>query len=302
MKLDIIGAPTYYGIKQVGTDLAPTVLRHSGLLSELRILGHNVADIGDISTQIPVVTDDAEINIEHINDVNYNLNKKVMKTFADKRLPIVLGGDHSIAIGSALAAQCYYKNIGILWIDAHSDYNTFKTSQTGKVHGMPLAAITGIGASDLTKYKPQDISYVDPAKCVVIANRSVDELELKLINENKLNVFTMADIDAIGIKGVMDKALKIVTTGTNGYHLSFDMDAVTPEEAPGVGTPVRGGLTFRESHLIAEMIAENSKLLSMDFVELNPMLDIKNQTGNLAVSLILAVMGKRFTVPLTNRS
>ncbi|MEX1375854.1 MAG: arginase [Eubacteriales bacterium] len=300
MNLDIIGVPTYYGIKQVGTDLAPAVLRHTGLLKELQILGHSVADKGDVDVQHLGTHD--EIGIQPINHVNHMLYGKVLESLKGSRLPIVLGGDHSVAIGSALAAQSYYKNIGILWIDAHSDYNTFQTSQTGRIHGMPLAAITGIGKKDLSVFKPENIPYVDPSKCVVIANRSVDELELKLINENKLNVFTMADIDAIGIKGVMDKALEIVKNGTEGYHLSFDMDAVTPEEAPGVGTPVRGGLTFRESHLIAEMIAEDKKLLSMDFVEFNPMLDMKNQTGQLTISLIAAVMGKRFTVPLTNRS
>ena len=299
MDLDIIGVPTYYGIMQAGTDLAPIVIRHSGLINELRLLGHNVMDKGDVDIQH--LDNCNEISIHPINHVNHILYGKTLDSFKNNRLPIILGGDHSVAIGSALAAQTHYKNIGILWIDAHSDYNTFYTSQSGRIHGMPLAAITGIGAEDLTNFKPDNIPFVDPKKCVVIANRSVDELELKLIHENNLNVFTMADIDAIGIKGVMDKALKIVTDNTAGYHLSFDMDAVTPEEAPGVGTPVRGGLTFRESHLIAEMIAEDNNLLSMDFVELNPMLDIKNQTGNLTVSLIAAVMGKRFTVPLNSR-
>ncbi len=298
MFIDIFGAPTALGIGQNGTDMGPDAIRYAELHRELDLLKRKYKDYGNIQVpKIDIHSQDCDEIVAAINEVNSTLYTLVSNSVENGNLPLTLGGDHSIAIGTALGAQKALGKIGVLWIDAHCDCNTLNTTVSGNIHGMSLAAIAGCAGEKLTTFKEASLAYIDPKKCVVVGNREVDELELEVVKRCGINVFTMADVDMIGIKGVMDKALSIVTDGTKGFHLSFDMDAITPEEAPGVGTPIRGGFTFRESHLIVEMIAETKELCSFDFAETNPLLDIKNQTGKLAVSLIAAVLGKRFTAP-----
>jgi arginase len=286
------------GIRKNGTDLGPSAIRYAGLSREFDLLKLNYRDCGDVIVpKVEIDSSDYEKILDAVNHVNSELYYKVADSILGGNRALTLGGDHSIAIGTVLGAQKALGDIGVLWVDAHCDCNTLKTTFSGNIHGMSLAAVTGCAERHLSSFKEDSVSYVNPKKCVIIGNREVDELELEIVKKCGITVFSMADVDMIGIKGVMDKALKIVTSGTNGFHLSFDMDAVTPEEAPGVGTPKRGGFTYRESHLIVEMISEVSGLCSIDFAETNPLLDIKNQTATLAVSLISAVLGKRFTAP-----
>jgi arginase len=273
-------------------------IRYSGLAEQISLLKHEYNDFGNVSMPKISSNDSYDQVIDNINNTNEKLFNFVYKSIKLGHLPLVLGGDHSMSIGTVMGAQKALGNIGVLWVDAHCDCNTFETTVSGNIHGMSLAMASGCGGDRLLPFKPEDLSYVDPTKCVIVGNRQVDAMELEVVNKYGINVFTMADVDMIGIKGVMDKALDIVTSGTNGYHLSFDMDSVTPEEAPGVGTPIRGGFTFRESHLIVEMVSESKGLCSFDFTETNPLLDHKNQTAKLATSLIAAVLGKRFTAPM----
>ena len=299
MFVDIIGAPTSLGIRKNGTDMGPNAIRYAELHHELKLLGVDYDDLGDIAVPgIDMHSTDYEEILAGVNQVNSSLYEMVCDSIKKGHIPLTLGGDHSIAIGTALGAQKALGSIGVIWVDAHCDCNTLNTTMSGNIHGMSLAAVTGCAEEKLTPFREAGMPYIDPKKCVVVGNREVDELELEIVKRCGITVFNMADVDMIGIKGVMDKALGIVTDGTDGFHLSFDMDAVTPEEAPGVGTPKRGGFTFRESHLIVEMIAETAGLSSFDFAETNPILDIKNKTSELAVSLIAAVLGKRFTAPL----
>lgn len=298
MLVDIIGAPTSLGIGQYGTDLGPDAIRYAGLHHEIELLKLAYNDLGNIKVpKLDIDSEDCEEIVSAVNTVNSHLYQLVYNSIKKGNIPLTLGGDHSLAIGTALGAQKAFGNIGVLWVDAHCDCNTLDTTVSGNIHGMSLAVATGSAEGKLAPFKDNSVSFIDPKKCVIVGNREVDELELEVVNKCGITVFNMADIDMIGIKGVMDKALAIVTDGTNGYHLSFDMDAITPEEAPGVGTPKKGGFTYRESHLIAEMISETKGLCSFDFAETNPLLDIKNQTGYLAVSLISSVLGKRFTRP-----
>lgn len=302
MFVDIFGAPTSLGTKKNGTDMGPDAIRYAGLCREIELLGREYINNGNIAVpKIDTSSAKYEDVISGINQVNAALYENISRSIESGRLPLTLGGDHSMAIGTALGAQKAHGNIGVLWVDAHCDCNTLNTTVTGNIHGMSLAAITGCAESTITPFKDDNVAYIDPKKCVVVGYREVDELELEVVNRCGITVFNMADVDMIGIKGIMDKALSIVTDGTQGFHLSFDMDAVTPEEAPGVGTPKRGGFTFRESHLIVEMISDTDGLCSFDFAETNPILDVKNKTAELAVSLISAVLGKRFTSPLIKK-
>ncbi len=298
MNIDIFGAPSCLGIRKNGTDLGPSAIRYAGLIKELNLLKLSYKDYGDIAVpKTDFSSTDYDKIIESVNKVNASLYSNVSESLKNKNIALTLGGDHSISIGTALGAQKAAGNIGVIWVDAHCDCNTLKTTYSGNIHGMALAAATGCAESILSPFKDDYVSYINPKKCVVVGNREVDADELEIIKNCGITVFSMADIDMIGIKGVMDKAIKIASSETNGFHLSFDMDAVTPEEAPGVSTPKRGGFTYRESHLIVEMISEAKGLLSLDFAETNPILDIKNKTAELAVSLIAAVLGKRFTAP-----
>ncbi|HBW38384.1 arginase [Desulfosporosinus sp. BICA1-9] len=297
MNVDVIGVPIDLGANRRGVDMGPSAIRYGGLKKAITNLNIGYKDIGNIDVPIPESYDDfvdeSFKNEEEIGYVNKSLASLVRKSLLEGNLPIILGGDHSIAVGSILGTQSVLENIGVLWIDAHGDFNTRETTLSGNLHGMSLAASAGFGALEMTGFKPKDVNYVNPKKVVLIGARDIDNEEAILIKESGITVFTMSDIDEYGMKEVMVRALEIVAADTEGFHVSFDLDVMNPNEAPGVGTPVNGGLTFREAHLAAEMISNSKKLRSLEVVELNPILDHMNQTGKLAVSLICSMIGKR---------
>lgn len=296
MKVDIIGVPIDLGASRRGVDMGPSAIRYAGLENAIRKLKIDCTDLGNIDVKVPEnIPNEQDSNmkyIEEITRVNGLLAQMVGDSMEKGNLPLIIGGDHSIAIGSVLGSQTVNKNIGVLWIDAHGDYNTHETTLSGNLHGMSLAVSTGKGMRKLTEFKSNDVNYINPKNVVIVGARDIDDEEALLIKKDGITVFTMTDIDMYGMKEVMRRALNIVETDTNGFHLSFDLDAISPMEAPGVGTSVQGGITFREAHLAAEMIADSNKMCSMEFVEVNPILDNGNQTALLAVSLICSVLGK----------
>ena len=298
MNIDIIGVPLDLGASRRGVDMGPSAIRCAGLKKAIGDLGIICNDLGNIDVQVREEYKEENLNtkmkfISEINRVNASLSELVGRSITTGNMPIVLGGDHSIAVGTVLGTQNILKNIGIIWIDAHGDFNTEKTTLSGNLHGMSLAACTGTGALEMTGFKNPGIDYVSPEKVVLIGVRSLDPEESILLKKSGVTVFTMSDIDMFGMNTIMKKALKIVESGTEAFHLSFDMDVMSPSEAPGVGTPVKGGLTYREAHLAAEMISDTKKLRSVEFVEVNPIMDNMNQTGELAVSLICSVLGQK---------
>jgi len=295
--IDVIGVPVDLGADRRGVDMGPSAIRYSGLMQALKELNLKYTDLGNINVPVPETLSKGNSNkpkyVDEITNVNEVLCSMVRNSLLKGNMPLVLGGDHSIGTGTLIGVQSACKNIGVLWIDAHGDFNTEETTPSGNLHGMSLAAAAGVGMPEMTRFKPKDVPYIDPKKIVIIGARSLDYGEAKLLKQTGVNVFTIEDIDMYGLRSIMQKALSIVEEGTNGFHLSFDMDVVSPTDAPGVGTPVKGGITYREAHLAAEIISTSPKLLSMEFVEVNPILDHANITGELAVSLICSVLGKR---------
>jgi len=298
VNIDIIGVPIDLGANRRGVDMGPSAIRYAGLKQSITKLGIACKDLGNVYVPVSENIDDnpSDKNLRHLHEiskVNETLMGRVSASISGGNMPIVLGGDHSIAVGTLLGAQSVLKNIGVIWMDAHGDFNTQETTLSGNLHGMSLAAAAGTGVKEMTRFKPEDINYINPEKVALVGVRDLDNEEAKLLKRSGVTVFTMADIDASGIKEIMKRALNIVESGTEGFHLSFDIDVINPNEAPGVGTPVYGGLTYREAHLASEMISDSGKLCSADFVEVNPILDNMNRTGQLAVSLICSVVGKK---------
>jgi len=296
----IIGAPLDLGQGRRGVDMGPSAMRVAGLGARLRQLGHLVADLGNIQApQAESLPDPAHGDarfLDEIAEACRQLGEMVSNSLANRQIPLVLGGDHSIAVGTVAGVARHYREqdqkIGLLWIDAHADMNTPASSPSGNVHGMPLACCSGVGPSVLTDifgFSPK----VDPRRTVLIGIRDVDELERVHVKDIGVRAFTMRDLDERGLRSVMDEAIAIACDGTAGFHLSLDLDFVDPEHAPGVGTPVRGGATYREAHLAMELINDTGRMLSMEVVEVNPVLDHLNRTAELAVELILSAMGKK---------
>lgn len=295
----ILGAPLDLGAGRRGVDMGPSALRLAGLGHRLSKLGYSIQDLGNVFVEQQESTPSGPSNakyLEQIASVCEVLARTVDSAVTDGRFPLVLGGDHSVAVGTVAGVAHAWKkrgeNIGVLWIDAHADMNTPDSSPSGNVHGMPLACCMGQGPTELIGllgYSPK----VDPQNVVLIGLRDVDASERKRVRESGVTAFTMRDIDEQGLRQVMEKALAVAGKGTAGIHLSFDMDSVDPDEAPGVGTPVRGGMTYREAHLAMEIICDSNRLLSLELVEVNPVLDEANRTAILGVELILSAMGKR---------
>ncbi len=297
MPIDIIGVPVDFGANERGVDMGPGAIRYSGLGKALNEMGLSYRDLGNIPVPILQSTyEDTSVKMKYINEINLvneSLSKAVYKSLIEGNVPLVLGGDHSIAIGTVLGSQRALKNIGVIWMDAHGDFNNETTTLSGNVHGMSLAAAAGLGSQAITSFKTDDTNFVNPEKIVIIGARSIDREEAALIRKSGVHIFTMEDIDLYGIREIMKKAIEIAEENTEGFHLSFDIDVISPTEAPGVGTPVKGGLTYREAHTAVEMLAGRDKLKSLEFVELNPIRDNANMTGELAVSLICSVLGKK---------
>jgi arginase len=262
-------------------------------------MGCTVVDRGDLITPIPetrVARDPSKKYIREIARVCQRLYQQVLDTHESDALPLVLGGDHSLAAGSVAAtadfAAARGNALGLLWVDAHGDMNTPATTTSGNVHGMPLAALLGPEPAELARIGKRTPAVL-PEKTVILGVRNLDDLEKERIRDSRVHLFTMKDIDRDGIADVMTQALAIATSDTLGVHVSFDLDVCDPAIAPGVGTPVKGGLNYREAHMVMEMVADSGRLLALDLVEVNPILDVQNQTAVLGVELALSAMGKR---------
>jgi len=295
----VIGVPLDLGQSRRGVDMGPSAVRVAGLEARLEAIGHIVEDAGNVAVALPEQKKEGAANSKYLKEITATCTKSadlVLKTLEDGKVPLVLGGDHSVAAGTVSGVAKFFRRknqkIGLLWIDAHTDMNTPETSPSGNVHGMPLAALMGLGPSELGniyEFSPK----VDPENCVLIGIRDVDNFEKENIRKAGVEVFTMRDIDERGMRAVMEEALSMAGRGTAGYHVSLDMDWIDPEDAPGVGTPVWGGATYREAHLAMEIIADHGHMLSFEIVEVNPVIDEHNQTADLAVELALSAFGKK---------
>ena len=298
-KIQLLGVPLDLGQSRRGVDMGPSAVRVAGLEARLEALGHIVEDGGNVSVSMPELKHEGDPAAKYLKEITSTCTKSaelVIKALEAGKIPLIIGGDHSLAAGTVSGVAEFYrrqsKGVGLLWIDAHSDINTPGTSPSGNVHGMPLAALLGLGPSELGNifdFSPK----VKPENCVLFGVRDIDAAERDNIRRAGINVFTMRDIDERGIRSLMEEALWIVSKGTAGYHVSLDMDWVDPEDAPGVGTPVRGGATYREAHLAMVIIADRGGMLSFEVVEINPVLDEKNRTADLAVELTASAFGKK---------
>ncbi|HEX4751167.1 MAG TPA: arginase [Bryobacteraceae bacterium] len=295
----ILGAPLDLGAGRRGVDMGPSALRLAGLNARLASLGYEVEDLGNLSVaqqeSTPAGADNAKY-LPQIAKTCAKLAAMVESVLENGKFPLVLGGDHSIAAGTVAGVSQYYRQkgekIGLIWIDAHADMNTPESSPSGNVHGMPLACCIGQGPRELTEifdFSPK----VAGDNVALIGIRDVDARERQVVRASGVTAFTMRDIDEQGLRTVMEKALRIASDGTAGFHLSLDMDSVDPDEAPGVGTPVRGGMTYREAHLAMETICDCSGMVAMEIVEVNPVLDSANRTALLGVELVMSAMGKK---------
>jgi arginase len=298
-KIRIIGVPMDLGASRRGVDMGPSALRVAGLQARLKQLGRQVEDIGNISVRQPEEQHYGEKRAKYLDEIAETckgLAETVRKALEADFLPLVLGGDHSIAVGTMGGVAGFFnkqsKRVGMIWLDAHGDMNTPESSPSGNVHGMPLASIMGYGPAELTELagvKPM----VEPRNVVLVGVRDLDAKERRLMKESGVHVFTMRDIDERGMREVMAEALKFAGDDTAGVAVSLDMDFVDPSDAPGVGTPVRGGVTYREAHLAMEMIADSRSMVSFELVEINPVIDLHNTTATLGVELVLSGLGKK---------
>ena len=298
MRVNIIGVPLDLGADRRGVDMGPSAIRYANITERLRVLGHEVEDLGSIHVEGRETRIQGDPRLKYIEPIVQScteLAERVALCIRNGALPITLGGDHSLALGSASGAANVRGNIGIIWFDAHADFNGAETSPSGNIHGMILGALAGYGDPRLvnvakTSSKPR---HVDPDRIAIVGARDLDPGEVKMLRQAGVHVFPMSEIDRRGIYEVTREALQVASTGTEGMHVSFDMDVVDPSEAPGVGTPVPGGITYREAHMAMELVAENGTMVSLDFVEVNPILDQVNRTAILATELALSAMGKR---------
>jgi arginase len=295
MRIRVIGAPIDLGADRRGVDIGPNAIRYAGLHDQLQHIGHTVHDIGNLpvlATENQPVGNPHLKYLEPIVKVSEDLAHHVTEALRANEFPLILGGDHSIALGSISGVAAVHHDVGVIWIDAHADFNTGETTPSGNVHGMILAALAGLGDERLTHldgWAPK----IRKEAIVIIGARNLDQGEQQLLRDHHIHVFTMPDIDRYGMYYVMQQALAITGAQNNPIHLSLDMDSLDPREAPGVGTPVRGGLSYREAHLAMEMIAASGQLVSMDVVEVNSILDRENATAQLAVDLTLSALGKK---------
>lgn len=297
MNVKIIGAPMDLGASRRGTDMGPSAMRVARLGPRIERLGHAVEDLGNIyspTVETKTAKHTSLLYADEIIRVCETLARKVEKVVAAGDFPLVLGGDHSVAMGTVggVARGNATGRTGIIWVDAHGDFNTTDTSPSGNIHGMPLASICGIGDPKLTHIGEVNPK-VRPENVVIVGLRDVDHEEGQLLKKAGVTTFTMREIDERGMRRVMEDALHIACNGVSHLHVSFDADALDPDEAPGVGTPVPGGLTYREAHLAMEMCAEIPHFKSMEIVELNPLMDVRNTTGELMVGIACSAMGKR---------
>lgn len=294
-QISIIGVPSDYGQRRRGVDMGPSAIRYSGLLDRLHALHFNVKDEGDIRLKLVKDQENKDLkllNLEEIIHLSEELAHKVSEVVTSNGIPLVLGGDHSIAIGTIAGLGKHYDNLGVIWFDAHADINTPETTPSGNIHGMPLAVSLGLGHERLVNiadYSPK----IKRENIIIIGARSIDEGEKALIKKLGIKVYTMHEVDRLGMTRVMEESINYLKARhVDGVHLSLDLDALDPLYTPGVGTPVVGGITYRESHLAMEMLQEAKFITSAEFVEVNPILDEHNRTADVAVALIGSLFGE----------
>lgn len=294
MDIALISVSIDLGAGRRGVDMGPSALRIAGISQEIEAIGHTITELGTLTAGGLETTDAGEQELRFLDEIVHvadETRKLVREGLVRGCTPLVLGGDHSLSIGSVAAVAEHYRprgsSVGVIWVDAHADMNRPHTTPTGNIHGMSLAVLLGQGGPQLTSGRPG----VVPENVSVLGARSLDGGEKRLIRELGVRVFTMSEIDERGVGVCMDEAIERAGAGTAGFHLSFDIDALDPRIAPGVGTPVRGGLTYREGHLVCEKAWRSGKLLSLELVELNPVLDERNQTAELGVGLVASALG-----------
>jgi arginase len=294
----IIGVPLDLGGARRGVDMGPSAFRIAGLGDRISELGRVVVDQGDLPSAIPETQHEVDPTKKYVNEIARvcrGLYEMALRSHEAGALPLVLGGDHSLAAGSVAASADFVRQmtsypLGLIWVDAHGDMNTPQTTTTGNVHGMPLAALLGQEPSELAAIGSSPS--VLPQHTVLVGIRNLDEKEKHKIRGSGVHVFTMKDIDREGIATIAERAIALASAGTGGVHVSFDMDACDPMHAPGVGTPVRGGLDYREAHMVMELVADSQRLVALDLVEVNPTLDIRNTTAEFGTELALSALGK----------
>jgi arginase len=296
--LSLLGVPLGYGASMAGVDIGPAALRVARITQRIARLGYSVHDLGDMRLERPQTLPEVDEKLKYVREISNaceQLAGEVEEILKAGQLPLILGGDHSIAIGSFAGVASYYKKqnetLGLIWFDAHADMNTPESTPSGNIHGMPLAVLLGYGTPELTNvagFAPK----LDPQLCAHVGARDVDPGEREMIKKLGIRFFTMREIDERGMASVMDDAIKIASRGTAGYAVTFDVDVLDPGDAPGSGTLVRGGLTYREAHLGMEKIAEAGGMRSLEIVEINTALDVNNKTAELGVELILSALGK----------
>lgn len=286
------------GAGRRGVDMGPSAMRIAGVASALQRLGVTVEDAGDVGVPAPEAREVGDPRARYLPEIVHvcdRLRQRVHRCLEEGAIPLVLGGDHSIAIGTVSGVAEHFRSqqqeIGVIWVDAHADMNTPESSPSGNIHGMPLATLLGMGPErlvDLGGFSPK----VKADHVALIGIRNLDDKEKVLVQESGLHAFTMRDIDERGMKSVMEEAIAVAGNGTAGIHMSFDLDGMDPTYAPGVGTPVRGGINWRESNLLLEMLADTGRMVSMEVTELNPVLDDRNASGKVAVDLCSSAFGK----------
>ncbi len=299
MKVEMIGIPLDLGANRRGVDMGPSAIRIANISGALKNIGHEVIDEGDINIVTPELQAILNPKLRYLPEITKSVTSladAVTETLQRGGFPLVLGGDHSIAIGTIGGVARYLREqkqeLGVIWIDAHADMNTDKTSPSGNIHGMSFAAALGNGCADLVKVAG-DFAKIKAANSVLVGARNLDPEEQEHVRQSGIHVFTMADIDRRGICDIMQNAIELATRNTGNLHISLDMDALDPQFAPGVGTPVRGGLTYREAHTAMEMIGDSEQICSLEIVEVNPILDTRNTTAEMAVELVESALGKR---------
>ena len=295
MQIDIIGVPIDLGADRRGVDMGPSAIRYAHLQPKMEALGYHVEDKGNIEVPIAEMCSIADPKLKYLDCIvpmSRRAAGAVSTSLQSGHFPLVLGGDHSLSIGSIRGAA-RFKNIGVIWVDAHADFNTEQTTPSGNIHGMPLAALCGLGDVRLCQLWDEEVPVVDPKHVAVLGVRDLDPGEKVNLLEAGVLVMGMEQIDRLGMLAAVTKAIERLAHEVDGIYLSLDMDALDPRHAPGVGTPVAGGLTQREAHLVCEQVGETGLLIGMDVVEINPILDNQNQTGELAVEFVLSALGKR---------
>lgn len=295
MQIDIIGVPIDLGADRRGVDMGPSAIRYAHLHQKLEELEYVLEDKGNIEVPIQEtcsITDHKLKYIDCIVPMGRRVAGAVATSIQGGHFPLVLGGDHSLSVGSIRGAA-RHRRLGVIWVDAHADFNTAETTPSGNIHGMPLAALCGLGDPRLVCLWDETPPVLDPKRVAIIGARDLDPGEKRNLREADVMVQSMEQIDRLGMVTALEKVIERISRDADGIYLSFDMDALDPRHAPGVGTPVPGGLTFREAHLACEVVAETGKLIGMELVEVNPILDVQNETAILAVEFIRSALGSR---------